>query len=84
MLHFEFLTHKVSIIASIEVLKEYSEFIDIIKEVSNDENITPMESDEISIKLSELCAKIRYDLIQKEDQTDINIESLITKNIKRF
>ncbi|NPA37386.1 MAG: hypothetical protein GXO47_11110 [Chlorobi bacterium] len=84
MLHLEFLTHKISVIASIEVLKEYSEFIDIIKEVSNDENITPMESDEISIKLSELCAKIRYDLIQKEDQTDVNIESLLTKNIKRF
>jgi surface polysaccharide O-acyltransferase-like enzyme len=84
MLHLEFLTHKISVVANIDVLKEYSEFIDIIKKVSSDEKISPLESDEISIKLSQLCGKIRYDLIQKEDQTDVNIESLITKNIKRF
>jgi len=84
MLHLEFLTHKISIVAKIDVLKEYSEFIDIIKKVSTDEQISPLESDEISIKLSQLCGKIRYDLIQKEDQADVNIENLITKNIKRF
>ncbi len=84
MLHLEFLTHKISIVANIDVLKEYSEFIDIIKEVSSDESISPMESDEISIKLSQLCGKIRYDLIQKESHPDVNIESLITRNIKRF
>ena len=84
MLHLEFLTHKISVIANIEVLKEYSEFIDIIKKVSIDEKISPMESDEISIKLSQLCGKIRYDLIQKESESIVNIENLITKNIKRF
>jgi len=84
MLHLEFLTHKISVIAKIDVLKEYSEFIDIIKKVSTDEKISPMESDEISIKLSKLCGKIRYDLIQKESESIVNIENLITRNIKRF
>jgi len=84
LLHLEFLTHKISIVANIDVLKEYSEFIDIIKEVSKDQEISPLESDEISIKLSQLCSKIRYDIIQKEDHPDTNIENLITRNIKRF
>ncbi len=84
MLHLEFLTHKISVVANIEVLKEYSEFIDIIKKVSSDEKISPLESDEISLKLSHLCAKIRYDMIQKEKDSDVNIENLITRNIKRF
>ena len=84
MLHLEFLTHKISVVANIEVLKEYSEFIDIIKKVSSDEKISPLESDEISLKLSQLCAKIRYDMIQKEKDSDVNIENLITRNIKRF
>ena len=84
LLHLEFLTHKISIVANINVLKEYSEFIDIIKKVSKDKNISPMESDEISLKLAQLCGKIRYDIIQKEKDSDVNIENLITRNIKRF
>ncbi len=84
LLHLEFLTHKISIVADYRVLNEYTDFIDTMKKVSEDTRISPLESDEISMKLSELCGKIRYDLIQREKRIDINIEKLLTKNIRKF
>ncbi|RTZ98005.1 MAG: hypothetical protein DSY90_05440 [Deltaproteobacteria bacterium] len=84
LLHLEFLTHKISVVADYKVLKEYTDFIDTMKKISEDAKISPLESDEISMKLSKLCGKIRYDLIQREKHIDINIENLLTKNIKKF
>ncbi len=84
LLHLEFLTHKISIVASYEVLKQYTDFIDTIKKISEDTQISSLESDEISEELSELCGKIRYDLIQKERYTNTDVEKLLTKNIKKF
>ena len=82
-LHLEFLTHKISIVANEEVLKEYSGFIDTLNKVSDDNVISAFESDEISLKLSGLCGKIRYDLIQRESGKP-NVEKLLIKNIKKF
>lgn len=84
LLHLEFLTHKISIVANYKVLKEYTDFIDTMKKISEDARISPLESDEISMKLSLLCGKIRYDLIQREKRIDVNVEKLLTKNIKKF
>ncbi len=84
LLHLEFLTHKISIVASYEVLTQYTKFIDTIKKISDDSQISPMESDKISMSLSELCGKIRYDLIQREKQFSGSVEKLLTKNIKKF
>lgn len=83
LLHLEFLTHKISIVASEEVLKEYSGFIDTLNKISDDNVISAFESDEISLKLSKLCGKIRYDLIQRESGKP-NVEKLLAKNIKKF
>ncbi len=83
MLHLEFLTHKISIVANEEVLREYSGFIDTLNKISDDNVISAFESDEISLKLSNLCGKIRYDLIQRERGKQ-NVEKLLTKNIKKF
>jgi hypothetical protein len=84
MVALEFLTHKISIIASPEVLKEYSHLIETIKKVSRDKKITPMESDELSLQLARLGGKIRYDLILKDSKNKDDIESLIESNINKL
>ncbi len=84
LLHLEFLTHKISIVASYEVLKQYTDFIDAIKRISEDAKISSLDSDIISEELSELCGKIRYDLIQRERHVASDVEKLLTKNIKKF
>ncbi len=79
----EFLTHKISIIASKSVLKEYSYFIDKIKNISkDDEDLSVLESDDISHQLAELCTKIRYDLII--DEKDKETEKIIKRNIEKI
>ncbi len=80
----EFLTHKISTIANPNVLKEYSQFLNTIKKTSLDKEITSLEQDELSNDLAKLCGKIRYDLLQKEQQTKINIQEIIEKNIEKL
>ncbi|AMC10307.1 hypothetical protein Lupro_03130 [Lutibacter profundi] len=80
----EFLTHKISIIASPEVLKGYSNFIKVIKNTAKDSKITHLESDELSSSLAKLCGKIRYDLILKDPKSNINIEEIIKDNIDKL
>ncbi len=81
MIALEFLTHKISTIANFEVLHEYSNLIKIIKKISIDNKISPLESDELSVGLAKLCGKIRYDLIQKDTKSIAEIETLIKHNI---
>ena len=78
----EFLTHKISILANPEVLKEYADFVKAIKSTSLDKKISALESDELSSKLAKLCGKIRYDLINKEQSSENEIQKLIDNNIK--
>ena len=79
----EFLTHKISIIASPEVLQEYSNFVKTIKKTAIDKTISSLESDELSAKLAKFCGKIRYDIINKE-QTDIDVQKIIDNNIEQL
>ncbi len=83
LLNLEFLTHKISTIASIEVLKEYTNLIQSIKEIAIDKKISPMESDELSADLAKLCVKIRYDLIAK-DLHNSEVAQIIQHNIKQL
>ncbi len=80
----EFLTHKISIIANKDVLYEYSKFLDTVKKASRESEITPMESDELSLSLARLCSKIRYDLITDEEEAREAVEDLIEDNIEKF
>jgi len=79
----EFLTHKISIIASADVLVVYSKFIEVVKKTSLDEKISKLESQELSEILAKLCGEIRYDLITKEG-TNSNVQHIIDGNIKRI
>ncbi len=80
----EFLTHKISTIANPDVLQEYSNFIETIKKTALDSEITPLESDELSLGLANLCGKIRYDLISNEKHIESNIQRIIKNNIDKL
>jgi hypothetical protein len=80
----EFLTHKISVIANPEVLSEYSNFVQTVKNTSTDTKITALESDEMSGQLAKLCGKIRYDLIHKEKDSNIDVQKIIDNNIKKI
>lgn len=84
LIQLEFLTHKVSTIASHDVLKEYSNFISVIKATSEDKQISALESDELSLSLAKLCGTIRYDLISPDSKSKINIQKIIESNIDRI
>ncbi|NPA68117.1 MAG: hypothetical protein GXO50_05865 [Chlorobi bacterium] len=80
----EFITHKISIIADVNVLKEYYNFIELVKRISEDDDeLSVLESDEISLQLAKLCTKIRFDLIIDNNDKD-EIDEIITKNIKKI
>lgn len=79
LIRLDFLTHKISVIASNEVLLEYASFVKVVKKVALDINITKEESNELTVQLNKLCSKIRYDLINKENNT-VDLRKLIVKN----
>ena len=79
----EFLTHKISTIANPSVLKEYANFLNTVKTTSKDQQITSLESDQLSNDLAKLCGKIRYDLLQRES-TSGNVQQLIENNIDKL
>jgi len=84
MVHLEFLTHKISVIANPEVLEEYVSFVKVMEKVSIDSNVSKLESNEVSMQLNKLCSKIRYDLIIKEDDKDIDLRKLMVTKKKPF
>ncbi len=84
MISLEFLTHKISTIADKDVLIEYSKLLNTIKETSQDNKISAIESDELSFDLAKLCGKIRYDLIYKDSKNKREIQDIIDNNIEIF
>jgi len=80
----EFLTHKISIVANPEVLQEYSNFVQTIKETSDDTKISMAESNNMNDSLAKLCGKIRYDLIKEDDISSAEIQGIINSNSKVF
>jgi hypothetical protein len=84
MVKIEFLTHKISIIASPEVLKEYSHFIDVLKKVAGDHKISHQESDELSLQLAKLSVKIRQDIMNDSVDNLNELEKIIIRNVNKF
>ncbi len=83
MIYLEFLTHKISIVASDAVLREYSHFIDIIKKAVDDQLISETDFDKISESLAKLTVKIRMDLLENKDDS-VEIEKIIMRNVNKF
>jgi len=83
MIYIEFLTHKISLVASEKVLQEYSNLIDVLKKVTGDNFISDTDFDEISVALAKLTVKIRKDLLQNQDNS-VDLEKLIVRNVNKF
>jgi hypothetical protein len=83
LVYLEFLTHKISLVGSEAVLKEYSNFLDVINRAVDDRLISESDSDEISMALAKLTVKIRKDLLQNNDQMT-DLEKLIVRNVNKF
>lgn len=84
LLNLEFLTHKISIIADFNVLKEYSHFLSKFKEIIKNWEIDKLESNELSLQLSKLCEKIREDLLKNNNNLkNKKIKELLINNIKK-
>ncbi len=80
----EFLTHKISILASPEVLREFSSLIQTIKDTSSDSIISAIECDQLSASLAKLCGKIRYDLQPKDKNHIAETQEIIDENIRKI
>jgi hypothetical protein len=83
LIYLEFLTHKISLVASQEVLQEYSYFLDVINKAVDDRLISESDSDEISTSLAKLTVKIREDLLQNDDES-VDLEKLIVRNVNKL
>ena len=71
MTKLRFLTHKLAIVASPDVLHEYQKFVELFIRSTKDKTINPQESDEIAMALAKLTTKIREDLLREEDASSI-------------
>ncbi len=81
-LQMKFLTHKISIIANYDVLKEYENFLETFYNIAQDNNISVLESQELSKALSHLCSEIRWDLLGDADLNEAD-EQKISQQILR-
>ncbi len=78
----QFITHKLSIIASPEVLDEYHSFLNVIKVISEDKSFAG-DMYKIHESLSNLTIKIRKDILgenQSVNYTETRIIEMIRNN----
>lgn len=78
----QFITHRLAIVASADVLNEYQNFIKVLSKISIDRSFTN-DTEELSQALSILTVQIRQDLIgtpTSSDYTKKQIKEMITKN----
>ena len=65
----DFLTHRLAIVASPDVLTEYNDFLNVFTQgVKDDKALNPQESDNISRALARVTVRIRADLIGELDR----------------
>ncbi|MCF6298536.1 MAG: hypothetical protein L3J01_01500 [Thiomicrorhabdus sp.] len=82
LIHLQFITHRLAIISSPEVLSEYQNFLKVVREISQDKSFTD-DADTLHKALSSLTLKIREDLIGvtfDDDYTQEQINKMIQRN----
>ena len=81
----QFITHKLALVASPGVLKQYHDFLEVFSEATEDDAIHEGEEDRINEALAQLTVAIRRDLIgELDDQAEYSqrqISRQIIKNI---
>ncbi len=78
----QFITHRLAIVASADVLNEYQNFIKVLSKISVDRSFTN-DTEELSQALSALTVQIRQDLIGTPTSSDYSkkqIKEMITQN----
>ena len=82
LVNLQFVTHRLAIIASPDVINEYYEFLNVVKKASEDNSFSG-DSDSLHKALGSLTIKIRQDLtnqIQNSEYTTSQITKMIEKN----
>ena len=85
LIHLQFITHRLAIISSPEVLNEYQNFLKVVREISQDKSFLD-DTDTLHQALSSLTLKIREDLIGvtlDEDYTQEQIDKIIERNSRQ-
>ncbi len=81
--HLQFITHRLAIVASADVLNEYQNFLKVISQISTDHSFSG-DADTLSKALGALTVQIRQDLIggQSTGYTNSQIRNIIANNSK--
>jgi len=82
--HLQFITHRLAIVASADVLNEYQSFLKVISQISTDNSFAG-DADTLSKALGSLTVKIREDLVggQSSEYTASQIRDIINNNSKQ-
>ena len=80
----QFLGHRLSIVASAEILDEFETFLKAFNEALADHKVSPADSERINRALAELSIQIRRDLVGQQDEArgveETHIEALVRDN----
>jgi hypothetical protein len=78
----QFVTHRLAIFASPGVLNEYTNFLNVVSQISKDGTLSN-DTEQLSEALGKLTVQIRFDLLgENETQKHYSIDQ-ITKMIKK-
>jgi hypothetical protein len=80
----QFITHRLAIFASPDVLKEYNHFLNVVSKISEDGSFNDEDNHKLSEALGQLTIQIRFDLLNENSTTkpSYTLEQ-IKKMIKR-
>ncbi len=82
LVHLQFITHRLSIVASAEVLDEYQEFLQVVSRLSRDNSFSG-DREELNRALARLTMAIRQDLLglpPSEHYSRQQVRRLIARN----
>jgi hypothetical protein len=77
----QFLTHKLAMVASPVVLKQYQQFLQVFNRSTRDESLDKNEGDAISSALALLTVKIRQDLVGELDAQGVYDITTISQQV---
>ncbi len=79
----KFITHRLSIFSSPDVLNEYNIFLELISDITKDRTLNN-DKEKLSKALTKLTIQIRFDLLNEntlnKTYTNLEIKNMITKN----
>ena len=84
LIRLQFISHKLAVIASPEVIEEYQSFLNVIKNLSHDNSFSG-EMMQLNASLASLTLQIRKDILGKNDSlvySDKKITQMIQENSK--